>query len=116
MPAELLLRFDDLCPTMNWAAWFKIEEALQKNGVRPLVAVIPDNHDPQFRIVPPRSDFWDHVRRWQSLGWTIGLHGYQHAYVTRSAGLLGIHRASEFAGLPLEEQAHKIKRALEIFR
>jgi predicted deacetylase len=115
MRAKLLLRFDDLCPTMNWAAWSQIEQALLDTGVKPLLAVIPNNRDPEFQVTAPRKDFWDQVRLWNSRAWTIGVHGYQHGYVTRSAGLLGIHPASEFAGLPFDEQARKINLALGIF-
>ena len=56
------------------------------------------------------------VRGWQARGWTIGLHGYQHRYVTRDDGLIGINERSEFAGLPAAEQADKLRRAVEIFR
>ena len=116
MSGKLLIRFDDLCPTMNWRIWERIEPLLCETGVKPLVAVIPDNRDPEFQFAPARHDFWDRVRHWQSLGWTIGLHGYQHSYVTRCSGLLGINLASEFAGLPVAEQERKIQLALDIFR
>src|SRR5579864_348716 len=116
MPGKLLLRFDDICPTMNWAVWQELEAILSDAGVKPLVAVIPDNRDPAFHLAAPRRDFWDNVRLWQARGWTIGVHGYQHLYVTRSSGLLGINAASEFAGLPFQEQERKIRLALGIFR
>lgn len=115
MPGKLLLRFDDICPTMNWPVWEEIEQILSDAGVKPLVAVIPDNRDPEFYLAAPRPDFWDHVRLWQARGWTIGVHGYQHSYVTRCSGLLGINAASEFAGLPFQEQERKIRLALGIF-
>jgi predicted deacetylase len=116
MSGKLLLRLDDICPTMNWEIWQPIEAALCAGGFKPLVAVIPDNQDPTFHLAPARRDFWDQVRRWHALGWTIGVHGYQHAYVTRCSGLLGINRASEFAGLAAPEQERKIQLALGIFR
>jgi predicted deacetylase len=116
MPSQLLLRFDDLCPTMNWPVWRQVEQVLTDENVKPMLAVIPDNHDPEFNCSAPRTDFWEQVRAWQARGWTIGVHGYQHVYQTRSSGVLGIHSGSEFAGLPLAEQAGKIERALEIFR
>ena len=59
-----LLRFDDICPTMNWAIWDKVEEGLRRHDVRPILAVVPDNHDSKLRIDPPRADFWDRVRQW----------------------------------------------------
>jgi predicted deacetylase len=116
MPGRLLLRFDDICPTMNWEIWQEIEQLLSEARIKPLMAVIPDNRDPTFYLSPPRPDFWDRVRLWQSRGWTVGVHGYQHTYVTHCSGLMGINRASEFAGLPFREQQRKIRLAMEIFR
>jgi len=116
MPSNLLLRFDDLCPTMNWPVWHQLERILIDANIKPIFAVIPDNRDADFHYEAPRADFWDRVRAWQARGWTIGLHGYQHIYHTSSSGALGIHSGSEFAGLPFDEQAEKIERGLEIFR
>lgn len=110
-----LLRFDDICPTMNWAVWEAIEAHLVRCGVKPILAVVPDNRDPRLMVDPPRADFWIRVRRWQALGYTIALHGYQHRYVNRNAGILGLARQSEFAGLPRSEQEAKLRSALAIF-
>lgn len=115
MKARFLLRFDDLCPTMNWRNWSRIEKMLKQHGIKPIIAVVPDNKDSTLIIDPPRIDFWDRVRAWQAAGWTIGLHGYQHHYETRECGLLDINRQSEFAGLPLETQRQKMRAAIEIF-
>lgn len=111
-----LLRFDDLCPTLNWAIWEKIEDLLLSNGVKPLLAIVPDNRDPVLKVCPARADFWDRARAWQIRGWTIALHGYQHLYVTRCRGLVGRRPLSEFAGLPEKEQVSKLQKAIAIFR
>ncbi len=116
MRASYLIRFDDLCPTMNWAAWNAIEEVLVTEGLKPILAVVPDNKDPKLHYEAANPRFWDRVRQWQSRGWTVGLHGYQHIYVSRKAGTIGLNGRSEFAGLPFEEQERKLKRAVEIFR
>ncbi|HYV01864.1 MAG TPA: DUF2334 domain-containing protein [Actinomycetota bacterium] len=116
MSASYLLRFDDLCPTMRWSAWEGIERVLVENDIKPIASVVPDNRDPQLMVDPPDAGFWDRVRRWQSWGWTIGFHGYQHRYVTERAGLVGINRYSEFAGLSLDEQERKLEAALRIFQ
>jgi predicted deacetylase len=115
MTAKFLLRFDDLCPAMNWDAWRKLEAVMIEEGVKPILAVIPDNQDPALNEGLANEHFWDHVRSWQARGWTIGLHGYQHLYVSNEPGIIGLNRYSEFAGLPLEEQYSKLKRGLEIF-
>ena len=84
--------------------------------ILPILAVVPDNRDPKLRVDEPHPHFWEEVRKWQSWGWTIGLHGYQHAYVTTDAGCMGINRYSEFAGLPASEQREKLRRGIAIFR
>jgi predicted deacetylase len=115
MSARYIVRFDDICPTLNWDVWAGVEEVLLRTRIRPLLAVIPDNRDESLRIRPPRADFWDQVRDWQARGWTIGMHGYQHRYVTRDSGMYGWNRRSEFAGLSLSEQHDKIQNSLAIF-
>jgi predicted deacetylase len=114
--ASYLVRFDDLCPTMNWAIWDRIEELLVRNGVKPILGVIPDNQDRSLHFANAAPDFWDRVRKWQSHGWTIGMHGYQHRYTTSSSGLVGIKDASEFAALPVAEQRAKLEAARAIFQ
>ncbi|HEY2748348.1 MAG TPA: DUF2334 domain-containing protein [Polyangia bacterium] len=113
--ARYLVRFDDICPGMNWQVWREIEKILADHDVKPMLAVVPSNEDPTLDVAPKEPRFWEEVRQWQARGWTIGLHGYQHRYVTREKGLIGINARSEFAGLPAAEQADKLRRAVEIF-
>lgn len=113
--AQYLLRFDDICPTMNWAIWNQIEAELERYSIKPLLAVIPDNIDPELIIDPPCEIFWSKVREWQSRGYTIAIHGYQHKYVNQSSGIMRLSNNSEFAGLSEAEQEYKITRALKIF-
>jgi len=110
-----LLRFDDLCPTMNWTIWSEIETSLLERNLKPILAVVPDNQDPGLRVGPAVEDFWERVRGWQARGWTIALHGYQHRYVTCHRGVVTVRKKSEFAGVPAAEQAEKLRRGVEIF-
>ena len=116
MKATYLLRFDDLCPTMNWTIWEQVEQVLAETEVRPILAVIPDNRDPSLELEPAAADFWERVRDWQARGWTIALHGLQHRYVTEDPGLFGWNARSEFAGLSYGEQLVKLRAGTEIFR
>jgi peptidoglycan/xylan/chitin deacetylase (PgdA/CDA1 family) len=113
--SKYLLRFDDICPTMNWAVWDVVEGVLERHGVRPILAVVPDNQDAGLRLNPPAPDFWERVRRWQSRGYTIALHGYQHLYVNQERGLMRLTPHSEFTGLPYEEQLDKLRKGLAVF-
>ncbi len=100
---------------MNWRKWDQVERILIDNNIKPLLGVVPDNCDPELRAAPADPTFWQKVRGWQDLGWSMGLHGYQHCYVSSSAGILGRNHYSEFAGLPESIQRTKLQRALEIF-
>src|ERR1035438_6889151 len=113
--SRYLLRFDDICPTMNWAGWEAIERKLVMHNVRPILAVVPDNRDPNLMCDPPAPDFWDRVRRWQEMGYVIALHGYQHVYVNNNRGMMRLTPHSEFAGLSYEEQETKLRKAMAIF-
>jgi predicted deacetylase len=116
MRARFILRFDDICPTMNWRVWNEIEQELIELGINPILAVVPDNRDKDLVVSAPGvEDFWNRVRSWQKFGWTIGLHGYQHRYLTDDAGMFGRMRRSEFAGLPREIQEMKLRTAIGIF-
>jgi predicted deacetylase len=111
-----LLRFDDICPTMNWRVWEEVEAVLRQNQLRPILAVVPDNCDPVLRVGPPNVAFWERVRLWQRAGWAVAIHGYQHLYVTKQRGLVGRRPLSEFAGLGVEQQRLKLTRGIEMFR
>jgi predicted deacetylase len=115
MNATYLVRIDDICPTMNWSIWAAVEAILVQYGIKPVLAVVPDNQDPCLKSGAAEKDFWTEVRTWRDRGWTIGLHGYQHRYVTGDPGIMGINKSSEFAGLPQCVQADKIRSALGIF-
>jgi predicted deacetylase len=101
---------------MNWRKWEPVEKILIDAGIKPLLGVVPDNCDPELRVAPADPDFWQKVRGWQQRGWSIAIHGYQHCYVSSSAGILGRNHYSEFADLPEAAQRTKLERAIEIFR
>ena len=113
---QFLLRFDDICPTMRWETWSEIESLLIDYGIKPVLAVVPDNRDPVLQVDPGVHDFWQRVRRWQELGWTIALHGYQHLYVAQDGGLVTRRKKSEFASLPAAQQEEKLRRGMQRFK
>lgn len=113
--ATYVLRFDDVCPSMNWRAWDAIEPELVRLGIHPLMAIVPDNRDRKLRVSDDRPDFWDRVRTWQARGWTIGLHGYQHVDMGGRGGIVRMGKHSEFTGLSANEQEDRLRRAAQIF-
>lgn len=114
--ARYLLRFDDLCPAMNWEVWSEIEAALIEHEINPMLAVVPDNQDPMLDVQPAVDDFWDRVRGWQARGWTIGLHGFQHKYTAERAGIVTPRKKTEFAGFPAAVQEEKLRNGMAILR
>lgn len=113
-----LIRLDDACPTMNAAKWRRMEDILDHNGVRPMVGIIPHNEDPLQKIDAEDPDFWGKVSKWESKGWAIALHGYNHCYISNDGmkGLNPLWERSEFAGVSLEKQKEKIREGVTILR
>ena len=115
MSARYLIRLDDACPTMHRKNWERVENLLNKYEIKPLVAVIPNNKRDNLLVDEPMEDFWEKVKGWESKDWTICMHGFDHVYETSDGGLVPIIEKSEFAGVPVEKQREKIKKAWEIF-
>jgi predicted deacetylase len=115
-PARYLLRFDDLCPTMDAAKWNRYLPILTRYSIKPILAVIPDNRDAEFQVKPPDPSFWQQMRSLQNDGATIGMHGYQHLCHSDGHSLLPLHRNTEFAGAPEAYQRDWIHEGLSILR
>lgn len=111
---RLLIRLDDITPDMNWSNFERVRAILEKFHIRPIIGVVPDNRDKTLQIEQASEGFWPLMRTLQDAGWTIAQHGYQHRYVTRKSGLLGLNPFSEFAGLSYGEQLKKLSSGQEI--
>lgn len=115
---KFLIRLDDACPFMDTKKWQRMEDILDKYGVKPMVGIIPANADPKTMIVPENRAFWDKAKEWQEKGWAIALHGYDHCYISNK-GMQGINpmwSRSEFAGVSLEKQKEKIRKGVGILK
>lgn len=111
-----LIRLDDACCTFNIVKWQRYFDLFDSYGIKPIIAVIPDNKSEEFSNHPLISNFWELVKVWEEKGWCIAMHGLDHVYVTNKSGILGtMPQNSEFAGLSYEEQLFKIKKSQEIF-
>lgn len=102
--AQFVIRLDDICPTMDREKFDRARAYFEEVGVRPLMGIVPDNHDPDLMIDAPDPNFWKTMRTLHASGWGISQHGYQHRIHTGDPGLLGISLRSEFAGRPLDTQ------------
>ena len=115
---KYLIRLDDACPYMDRAKWQRMENILDKYGVKPLVGIIPANADPKTMIELEDPTFWEKAHLWERKGWQIALHGYDHVCIS-DGGMKGLNpfwRRSEFAGLPLEQQREKISNGYAILK
>lgn len=115
-PAQFLLRFDDLCPTVERTRWQRFMPLIEEFGLRPILAIVPDNLDYHLEASPFDSDFWAQMRSMEAAGATIALHGYHHLSNSSGPSLLPLHRKTEFAGVPEETQRQWIRAGLEILR
>lgn len=59
---KFIYRFDDLCPTMNWKIWDKIERVLDESGGCVIASIVPDNRDPHLMVASPNPRFWGRAR------------------------------------------------------
>jgi predicted deacetylase len=114
--AQYLLRFDDLCPTLSRSGWQRFERLISEFGIRPILAVVPDNRDGELMLESPDPAFWERMCAMQAAGATIGLHGYRHVCISQGKSLVQLHSNSEFAGVAEEMQRTWIHAGLEILR
>lgn len=115
-PARYLLRIDDLCPTFKREAWLQLAALIREHRLRPILAVVPDNRDPELRVSEPDDSFWPQMRAMQQAGAAIALHGYQHRVESRGRSLVPLHRKSEFAGVSALIQRTWVRAGLEMLR
>ena len=114
---KILLRFDDIAENMNWHLMDEFEELFDKHNIKPVMGVIPNNKDEDLKSFPKRENFWKIVKDWQSKGWEISMHGYNHLYLrdTNKKDYFNYGGKSEFYGESLAIQSQKIRLGLEIF-
>lgn len=114
--AQYLVRFDDLCPTMSRERRESFLSILASHRIHPILAVVPDNQDPELNVQAPDPDFWERMKVLESAGATIAMHGYQHLCKSRGKSLVPLHEETEFAGVDEPRQREWIRSGLEILR
>ena len=114
MALRILVRFDDICPTMDFTKFQKAVELMDSYGVKPLIGVIPDCQDPDLMIEPPHDDFWDYIKTLYNKGYAIAMHGYQHIFDSPHHGIVENRMESEFAGHSYQVQFEKLRKGKEI--
>lgn len=115
-PAQYLIRLDDFCPTMLQDPRERFLSILARHGVAPILAVVPDNQDPDLNRQAPDPEFWDRMRSLQAAGATIAMHGYRHLCASAGKSLLRLHKKTEFAGVESSIQQQWIRSGHAILR
>lgn len=114
--ARYLLRLDDLCPTMDHGRWKIFFDLIEEFDLAPILAVVPDNRDPDLLCAPADPQFWDKMICLEKKGASIALHGLHHQALQRGRSLIPLHRETEFAGASFEQQREWIQRGLKMLR
>jgi hypothetical protein len=115
MSVKYILRLDDASEYMDYGKWNPYFKLFDKYEIKPIIAVIPFNQDPQMINSDRDNRFWENVRLWNEKGYCIAMHGYDHVYLNQNSGLLNRNPFSEFAGLSLVQQKEKLLKAQNIF-
>ena len=102
MATKIIVRFDDICPNMDWEKFIFIKNNLKDLGIRSLLGVIPSNKDKSFLNYEYKENFFELIYDFKDYGDTIAQHGTHHKYTTNSEGILKINKRSEFAGHDFE--------------
>tara|TARA_Y100000991_G_C21867708_1_gene303693 strand:+ start:31 stop:786 length:756 start_codon:yes stop_codon:yes gene_type:complete len=114
MSTKIIVRFDDICPNLNWEIFLMIKSKLQDFGIRSVLGVIPDNKDKSFLKYEYKEKFFDLINDYKDFGDTIAQHGTHHKYSTNSSGILKINNRSEYAGHDFKYQYKLIKKGKQI--
>lgn len=111
---RILVRIDDICPTMDFHQFQVAMELMDQYNVKPLLGVIPDCQDPDLLIDDSFDDYWHFIKELQNKGYTIAMHGYMHVFDNHARGIVVKRWDSEFAGHSYEIQMEKIRMGKQI--
>jgi len=101
---------------MDRERWKRFAALMAQFEIRPILAVVPDNRDPELERDETYDGFWAEMRRLEAGGATIGLHGYRHVCSASGRSLIPLHDRTEFAGVGRDLQRKWIAAGLEILR
>jgi len=109
-----LIRLDDCHSRMNVQKWDQILDILKRQGIRPLVGVIPDNKDPKLEYNKTSIDIYSWITSYSN-EITPAIHGENHNLTKSPTSLYKGMQVSEFCGLSYDDQVDKLKSAKSWF-
>jgi len=123
MKARYLFRMDDITPTMDWERFWALLRLFQRNRVKPLLGIVPDNKDKKLDRQRPEPQFWETMCLLVERNLVeVAQHGYQHILTRTAENALLKHNESrrversEFAGYSPQEQLDRIMKGQEILK
>lgn len=114
--AQYLLRFDDLCPTVSRTRWQRLTALIEEFGLKPILAVVPDNRDNSLKVSDSDPEFWTKIAALEAAGAMVALHGYRHLCLSAGRSMLQLHHKTEFAGVPEDTQRQWIQEGLSMLQ
>ena len=107
------VRLDDVTSRMDYERFNRIRQILDRAGIRPLIGVVPFLKDENLMKEEENADFPKLLKELEQQGWQIALHGYNHLYTEKKAGIFPLNGFSEFAGVPYERQNRMVAEGKE---
>ena len=100
---------------MNFEVWNILEREIIAIGVKPIIAIVPNNKDEKLKFGPSANNFWERMRHLQDLGWSMGLHGLNHDLRPSNKCIMKTSKFSEFSERALGQQIRMIEKGVKIF-
>jgi predicted deacetylase len=118
---RIAVRLDDIAPIMNWKNFERMMALLSEKNAMPLLGVIPDCQDQKIAGMKGVTQeepeaFAARMKELKEEGVVIAMHGAHHVYKTQEGGIFPLNKASEFAGLPIEEQQELLRVGTEAMK
>lgn len=105
------LRFDDYHQEIDHERWIDVLSRYDDRGLRGVIGVIP-----KYKGDPLDADAVDFLHDLRDNGWELAQHGYTHDNIGEGRGGHLYDDRSEFRGVPLDEQRHRIGSGYDILK
>ena len=111
---QYIIRFDDINPNMDWEKFNQLKSVINKYKIKSILGVIPKCEDKTISNFPEYKNYFIDLQKMKSDGDLIAQHGYTHITDSKSKGLYGNEKRSEFAGLNYNDQYERIFKGKKI--
>lgn len=113
---KIAVRIDDFCPEIDKDKFFKVTNFLDENGIKPLIGIIPENHDETLKTGNGFDDFWGLASELKEKGYIFAQHGVNHCYTSKNGGILNLNKRGEHTGESYESQLKLLSDGQKILK